>query len=333
MFGCSSLTLQSKDQKHFFARTMDFTKTLGNDIVFVPRDYTIVATEKNPQPTQTTYAMLGMGNTETPMPALFDGLNEVGLMGAVLYYRDHARYFDEVEEGKTAINPLFTITNILASCKTVDDVVQFFESHTLINEMVSVIDFIPPLHFTFSDRTGESIIIEPNLHGITVHRKTVGVMTNSPNYEWQEKNLWNYVGISPYDVKGIVMNGVELKPLSLGTGGLGLPGDFTPPSRFVRVAMVRQYIEEAQNEDEAIRNIFHILSLVNVPKGMVINDEGLVDYTCYTAAMCSESLTYYCHTYEDRQIAVIKLENENYDATTLKTYPISTKQSYNMINE
>lgn len=121
------------------------------------------------------------------------------------------------------------------------------------------------------------------------------------------------------------MGDVPLSAFGQGSGSMGLPGDFTPPSRFVRAAYGKQNIQGIDNEEEGISAIFHILSNCEVPKGGVITEEGTLDNTIYTSAMCMESGTYYYHTYDCRQIIAIHLFHENLDTDEIKTYPFQRK--------
>lgn len=154
----------------------------------------------------------------------------------------------------------------------------------------------------------------------------LGVMTNSPEFNWHLQNLRQYIGLKSQPFALTEWGDVPLSAFGQGSGSMGLPGDFTPPSRFVRAAYGKQNIQGIENEEEGISAIFHILSNCEVPKGAVITEDGTLDNTIYTSAMCMESGTYYYHTYDCRQIIAIHLFHENLDATEIKTYPFQRKQ-------
>ncbi len=154
----------------------------------------------------------------------------------------------------------------------------------------------------------------------------LGVMTNSPEFNWHLQNLRQYIGLKSQPFAPTEWGDVPLSAFGQGSGTMGLPGDFTPPSRFVRAAYGKQNIQGIENEEEGISAIFHILSNCEVPKGSVITEDGTLDNTIYTSAMCMESGTYYYHTYDCRQIIAIHLFHENLDTAEIKTYPFQRKQ-------
>lgn len=333
MLGCSSLAIHTTDQKNLFARTMDFTMEPDSKVIIVPRNYGIRLLEKEDVVINNQYAFIGMGSTDISSPVLYDGVNEKGLMGAMLYYATFATYAEELEEDKRGINPVYVVSQILGNCVTIDDVLTRLEAFTLINEANAILGFAPPLHFTFTDASGETIVIEPDKTGITVHRKTIGVMTNSPGYEWHQTNLRAYIGVNPYPPNDITMSDLELTPFGQGAGALGLPGDFTPSARFLRVAYWKKYTEEAKNEVEGVTNLFHILSSVNIPKGVVLTKEGNTDYTIYTSAMCSQSKNYYFKLYDNSRISSVSLMDENLDSPTLITFEWERAQDIKQLNK
>nr|P12256.1 RecName: Full=Penicillin acylase; AltName: Full=Penicillin V amidase; Short=PVA; Flags: Precursor [Lysinibacillus sphaericus]AAA22654.1 penicillin V amidase [Lysinibacillus sphaericus] len=333
MLGCSSLSIRTTDDKSLFARTMDFTMEPDSKVIIVPRNYGIRLLEKENVVINNSYAFVGMGSTDITSPVLYDGVNEKGLMGAMLYYATFATYADEPKKGTTGINPVYVISQVLGNCVTVDDVIEKLTSYTLLNEANIILGFAPPLHYTFTDASGESIVIEPDKTGITIHRKTIGVMTNSPGYEWHQTNLRAYIGVTPNPPQDIMMGDLDLTPFGQGAGGLGLPGDFTPSARFLRVAYWKKYTEKAKNETEGVTNLFHILSSVNIPKGVVLTNEGKTDYTIYTSAMCAQSKNYYFKLYDNSRISAVSLMAENLNSQDLITFEWDRKQDIKQLNQ
>lgn len=333
MLGCSSLSIHTTDEKSLFARTMDFTMEPDSKVIIVPRNYGIGLLEKDNKVIKNPYAFVGMGSTDISSPVLYDGVNEKGLMGAMLYYATFATYADEPKEGSRGINPVYVVSQVLGSCATINDVVEKLASFTLLNEPNEILGFAPPLHYTFTDSTGESIVIEPDKTGITIHRPTIGVMTNSPGYEWHQTNLRAYIGVTPNPPEDITMGEFELTPFGQGAGGLGLPGDFTPSARFLRVAYWKKYTQQAKNETEGVTNLFHILSSVNIPKGVVMTKEGKTDYTIYTATMCAQSKNYYFKLYDNSRISAVSLMNEDLNGKELITFEWDRKQDIKQLNQ
>ena len=333
MLGCSSLSIHTKDDKTLFARTMDFTIEPDSKVLIVPRKYGLqLLEEDNEVIISNPYAFIGMGSMDLSSPVLYDGVNEKGLMGAMLYYASFATYSDEPKEGTRGINPIYVVSQVLGSCVSVDDVVEKLASFTLLHEANKILGFAPPLHYTFTDASGETIVIEPDRTGITIHRKTIGVMTNSPGYEWHQTNVRAYIGVTPNPPQDITMGNLTLTPFGQGAGGLGLPGDFTPSARFLRVAYWKKYTERTNNEVEGVTSLFHILSSVTIPKGVVVNKEGKIDYTIYTAAMCAQSKNYYFKLYGNSRISAVSLMAENLNGNDVMTFEWNRQQDINHLN-
>ena len=178
---------------------------------------------------------------------------------------------------------------------------------------------VPSLHWTFCDRTGESIVVEPDGDGLHIYRRTIGVMTNSPSYSWHRLNLLNYVGLRDLDYDAVQLCGDSIPQCFSGSGMQGLPGDFSSPSRFVRLAMLKKCAVPGQNETDGVAKLFHLMQSAAFPLGAVRvsepghvteRDEGVVpfDYTLYTVVLCAQSLRCYWTSYENQRVQYLELE-------------------------
>ncbi|ANZ93987.1 penicillin acylase [Brochothrix thermosphacta] len=333
MIGCSSFTLTSKDNKHLLSRTMDFGIEMAEQVVFVPRNKTFDLTYTTSDSTTSKFAFIGMGQILNNSPILFDGINEKGLMGATLYFPGYATYKDTAADETLAISPDKVIPYILSQATTVEDVkTQLLESITLINDTNPIISKLPPLHFIFSDKTGASIIVEPMPNGLNIIEDSIGVMTNSPDYSWHETNLRNYITVTPHQHEPITLANKELSAFSQGSGTFGLPGDYTPPARFVRVAYLRNFSKQPENEIEAVSLSHHILESVSIPNGVVIDPQGEPDYTCYSSYMCAESLSFYFAVYSNQRLQKITLNDELIASTEYKEFKVQTEEDINCLN-
>ena len=214
----------------------------------------------------------------------------------------------------------------LTQFNSVAELRKSIDSIAFIDVPLPILGVTPPLHWILADKSGECIVLEPTADGIKVYDNPIGVMTNSPEFSWHLQNLRQYIGLKSQPFAPTEWGDVPLSAFGQGSGSMGLPGDFTPPSRFVRAAYGKQNIQGIENEEEGISAIFHILSNCEVPKGAVITEDGILDNTIYTSAMCMESGTYYYHTYDCRQIIAIHLFNEDLDTAEIKTYPFQRKQ-------
>ena len=222
--GCSAVGWQTEDGKALWARNMDFNRmAAGSAPTYLPKGTVMTAAEGVTAPAK--YAAVGMGLLAVPgLPLLYDGVNEAGLMGGQLYFRGLARYADGPEPGKQPMQPPLLVGWMLSQCATLDQVAQALEqAFTLVN--TPLLGAVSPLHWSFSDCTGEVMVVESDANGLHIYRNTVGVMTNSPSYDWHRTNLLNYAAIRDLDYDTVEMGGERLEQCFSGSGAQGLPGD------------------------------------------------------------------------------------------------------------
>ncbi|MDJ1476439.1 choloylglycine hydrolase family protein [Bacillus sp. LS15-K4] len=321
---CTSLTLQTKNGQNLFARTMDFTLDLNQEVIVIPRHYqwnNITGEIIN-----TKHATVGMGINHQGRIIMADGVNEAGMTCATLYFPGFATYSQSIDDNKTNLAPFDFVTWSLTQFKSVKDLKKSIDSLTFLDIPLPDLGLTPPLHWILADKWGDCIVLEPTSEGLKMYDNPLGVMTNSPEFNWHLQNLRQYIGLKSQPFSPIEWSNVPLSAFGQGSGSMGLPGDFTPPSRFVRAAYGKQNIQGIDSEEEGVSALFHILSNCEVPKGGVITEEGALDNTIYTSVMCMESGTYYYHTYDCRQIIAIHLFHENLDTDEIKAYPFQRKQ-------
>lgn len=326
--GCSAMSWESLDKKHFWGCNFDFNHYAnGTNILFVPRNYPYYlqgsSLEKNlvdKDLTKTKYAMIGMGsNIMQSTPVMYEGINENGLMGGQLYFRTYSKFLEEPIANTISIQPIYVVLHVLAQCKNVEDVEELFTKQISVLES-GVFEQIPQIHWFFSNQLGNNIVIEYENSELKIYKNKMGVLTNSPDYDFHLKNLANYVNLQSQDYETVVINSCEIKNSYSGNGMVGLPGDCTSPSRFIKLALLKNNAIQGENEVDAINKMFHLLGQVSFPQGLVKtgitsditkHDHNIVnyDYTIYTAIMCSESLKYYWTTYENPQIQMIDLNH------------------------
>ena len=326
--GCSALSWESEDGKHLWGRNMDFNRLAeGTQITFVPRGtqyYTCGCEMEHSARPETKhdarYAAIGTGLLFPPaVPVLYEGVNEQGLMGGQLYFRGFAHYETEPRPGTLPLQPPFLVSHCLAQCASVDEVVKLVqEESTLVS--VPLLGAVPPLHWSFSDRTGETIVIESDADGLHLYRHTIGVMTNSPGYSWHRTNLLAYAGLRDLDYDAVEYAGDRQEQCFSGSGAQGLPGDWSSPSRFVRLAFLRKHAVKAKNEEKAVTRMLHLFESAAFPLGAVrVSEPGEptaldadilpFDYTIYTAIYCAESLRVYWTTYENQRVQCADLHH------------------------
>jgi penicillin V acylase-like amidase (Ntn superfamily) len=265
-------------------------------------------------------------------PILADGLNEKGLMCAMLYLTDFTQYSKTIVEGKENVAPHDFVFWALSQFKDVEEAKKSLECLEIVDIPSNLLNLTPSLHYILSDKSGKSIVVERTPRGLQVFDNPVGVMTNSPDFQWHLNNLHQYIGIRSRQFDKVTWGNLELSSFTNGSGAFGLPGDFTSPSRFTRAVYLKSNLTQIDNELEGINGIFHILSNCQVPKGAVITSDGKEHSTIYTSAMCSESGTYYYYTYDNTQISAINLFNEDLNTVNIKSYPFRNNPIIHMEN-
>ncbi len=329
-FLCSSFSWDTKDGKHLLGRTYDDYGSLSENAIFcINRNHTINLLCKGKNIINTKYAFVGMGIKGLNNPIFVDGINEKGVMGALLRYPKFAKYNTQTYSNFN-VNPAFLLNYILGSCKNLDEVCDKIENLNLVNEKIFGKEI--PVHFIFSDSTGETVIIEPDDSKITIHRNSIGVLTNSPNYKWHEQNLRNYIGVTPCKISEQVFCNKVFK--DFGFTGLDLPGGYSSVDRFSRIALLKNYAIKGKNEIEGIEKMFHNFSSVDIPSGIVCNEkDGEIHYemTLCMSAMCSESMIYYFNVYNNRRICAIDLKKE-INNREIKIINLPTEQDILFLN-
>ncbi|WP_297635014.1 choloylglycine hydrolase family protein [uncultured Clostridium sp.] len=322
---CTSLTLKSEDNKNFLARTMDFPLAFDESVHLIPRDFKwySVADKKEQK---SKYASLGMSVVMNNHPILADGVNEKGLCVATLYFPGFAHYEKNLSEDKINLAPYDFVYYALANCSDLEEVSEMVKNVEFIDVSLSFLGLTPPLHWIVTDRSGKSITIENTIDGLKITDNQIGVMTNSPEIGWHFTNLRQYIGVKPTQNNPVNWAGLDLSAFSQGGGTFSIPGDYTPPSRFVRAAYLKSVSVLAKDEIDGVTSLFHILANCEVPKGAVLKDGKELDFTLYTAAMCSESCTYYYKTYENSQISAISMSNEDLNRKDIKAFENKRKQ-------
>ncbi|MGG0290264.1 choloylglycine hydrolase family protein [Bacillus pacificus] len=321
---CTSLTLKTKNGQHLFARTMDFTLDMNQEVIIIPRHYqwnNITGEIIN-----TKHATVGMGINHQGRIIMADGVNEAGMTCATLYFPGFATYSQSIDDNKTNLAPFDFVTWSLTQFNSVKELKESVDSLIFLDIPLPDLGLTPPLHWILADKWGDCIVLEPTNEGLKMYDNPIGVMTNSPEFNWHLQNLRQYIGLKSQPFAPTEWSNVRLSAFGQGSGSMGLPGDFTPPSRFVRAAYGKQNIQGIDSEEEGVSALFHILSNCEVPKGGVITEEGALDNTIYTSVMCMESRTYYYHTYDCRQIIAIHLFHENLDTDEIKAYPFQRTQ-------
>ena len=328
---CTGLALETKDGLHLFGRNMDIEYSFNQSIIFIPRNFKCV-NKSNKKELTTKYAVLGMGTIFDDYPTFADGMNEKGLGCAGLNFPVYVSYSKEDIEGKTNIPVYNFLLWVLANFSSVEEVKEALKNANIVDIPIS--ENIPntTLHWMISDITGKSIVVEQTKEKLSVFDNNIGVLTNSPTFDWHVANLNQYVSMKYNQVPEFKLGDQSLTALGQGTGLVGLPGDFTPASRFIRVAFLRDAMIKNDKDSIDLIEFFHILNNVAMVRGSTRTIEEKSDLTQYTSCMCLEKGIYYYNTYENNQINAIDMNKENLDGNEIKTYKYNKTLSINHVN-
>jgi choloylglycine hydrolase len=323
---CTGIMLRNADGTIVHGRTVEFATPVELTMVVVPRGYEFTA--KVPGGTGMKYkAKYGaMGTITFSDLAFADGINEKGLAIGVFYFPAYAKYAKVTDENRSkALSPLDFSNWILTQFATVAEARSAIESGQVV-VAPTVLDGWgpepPPFHYVAYDKTGASIVIEPVEGTLKVYHNPIGVMTNSPTFDWHMTNLSNYVSLQPLNVPPKEVDGAKLQAFGQGSGLFGIPGDFTPPSRFVRAAVFSATAIPAANPDLGIQQVFHILNNFDVPKGSSREKDraGKVyaDYTQWAVARDPQNLRLYFKSYDDQTVRRVDLKKFDLNAKDVK---------------
>jgi len=324
---CTGIRIVAEDGTVVRGRTMEFAIDIHSDVIMVPRGYARVGTTpdgKEGLKWKAKYASLGANGVG--LPYLFDGLNEKGLAVGTFYFPGTAAYmpYQASDAGKT-IAEWQVGSWMLENFATVDEVRENIGKIVVPSVVFPAWGFAPPAHYVVYDASGKSIVVEYTGGKLHVYDDPLGVITNSPAFDWQMTNLHNYVNFSMTNVPAVKLGSVTLEPFGQGSGMLGIPGDFTPPSRFVRAVAFSHSVFPSKTGDDAVLETFHILNQFDIPKGAAREHQKdehgniLADYTIWTDATDLKAKRFYFRTYENSRIRMVDLTRMNLDGTDIVT--------------
>ena len=319
---CTGIQLIAEDGTVVYARTMEFGNDIQSDVIMIPRGYARVGTTpdgKEGLKWKAKYASVGANGVG--LPVLFDGLNEKGLAAGMFYFPTSAGYmpYTAADAGKT-IAQWEVGSWILENFASVEEVKANIGNIVVPAVVFCGWGFAPEAHYIVHDASGKSIVIEYVGGKLNVHDNPLGVLTNSPTFDWHMTNLRNYLNFSMTNAPPVQLGSVKLLPTGQGSGMLGLPGDFTPPSRFVRAVAFSQSVFKPKTGDDAVLEAFHVLNQFDIPKGAAREHEKdahgnvLADYTLWTSANDLKAKRFYFRTYENSQIRMVDLMKMKLDA-------------------
>lgn len=312
----------------YFGRTLDYEFSYGDAVTVVPRNYPFKM--RHAKSLDSHYAIIGMACSAFEHPLFYDGMNEKGLCMAGLNFVRSACY-KEPAEGMDNIAQFEFIPWILGQCGTVKEARGLLKNINITGDCYAPELPAAKLHWIIADKD-EAITVEAMEDGVRVYDNPAGVLTNEPSFDLQMFNLNNYMALSARQPEKRFSDKLPLEAYSRGMGGLGLPGDLSSMSRFVRVAFTRMNSLSGSSENESVSQFFHILNSVDQQRGCCMVDEGKYEITLYTSCCSARTGIYYYTSYENHQITAVDINREDLDGDTPVKYPLIMGEQIKMQN-
>lgn len=317
---CTAITFATKD--HYFGRNLDLDVSYGEAVTITPRNFTFSFRRVAAMPMH--QALIGMAVVAENQPLYYDATNESGLSMAGLNFPGNAVYFPE-KEGCDNVAPFELIPWILGQCSTLNEARTLLQRLNVLDLAFSKSMPLAPLHWIIADRTG-ALVLESTVQGLQIYDNPTGVLANNPPFSYHLANLNQYLHLTAGQPENRFAPQLTLTPDSLGLGALGLPGDLSSPSRFVRAAFARANAVCGQSEDESVSQFFHILGTVAQARGCNAIGGGRYETTLYSSCCNTDQGIYYYTTYDNSQITSVALHRENLDSDQLAVYPLIRQQ-------
>lgn len=313
---CTAVTYRTKD--FYFGRTLDYELSYSEEVTVTPRGFPLRF--RNMGTLERHYAMIGMAHVVDDYPLYFDAVNEKGLAMAGLNFVGYADYKKPME-GKDNVAHFEFIPWILAQCGSVEEARVLLGRLNLTDTPFS--RELPPaeLHWLMADHH-EAIAVESVQEGIRIYPNPPGVLTNNPPFDEQMFQLNNYMHLSPKDPDNRFSDQLKLYTYSRGMGAMGLPGDLSSQSRFVRATFVKMNSVSGLSESESVSQFFHILGAVDQPRGCCDVGGGHFETTLYTSCCNTDKGIYYYTTYDNHRITAVNMHREKLDDVFLVRYPL-----------
>ena len=323
---CTAATYQTKG--FYMGRTLDYEFSYGDEITVTPRNYEFQF--RHMGSVSSHYAMIGMAHVAGDYPLYYDAMNEKGLGMAGLNFVGNA-VFQEVDDTRNNVAQFEFIPWILCQCATLEEAKKLLSRMNLVGTPFSPQLPTAQLHWLIADKTG-SLTVECMADGLHIYDNRVGVLTNNPPFDKQLFHLNDFMHLSPKQPENTFSQDLNLQSYSRGMGALGLPGDLSSASRFVRVAFTKLNSQSGNSENESVSQFFHILGSVDQQRGCCEVANGKYEITLYTSCCSADTGIYYYTTYENHQISGVNMYRENLDGDTLTRYPLINGEQIHMQN-
>ncbi len=315
---CTSISMNNGG--FCFGRNMDIEFMLPVQTVVTPRKYPFRL--RRGGELSEHHAFIGSAVIKQDYPLYCDGMNEHGLCMAGLSFPDNV-YLRGQSADKLCVAPFELIPWVLGSCSDISQAVALLSRTAIVDESFDADTPNTPLHWHIADKSG-ALVVECTADGMKLYNDPVGVLTNSPPFPFHLQNLRQYADLTAEYPKSRYLGAYELSPFGRGFGAVGLPGDFSPASRYVRAAFLKYNSVCGEDESSRISQLFHVLDNVAMPRGSVLTADGREELTAYSC--CMSGGVYYYKTYVNSRICAVDMRSAALDGLELTAYPVSEKQ-------
>ncbi|MBQ2903793.1 MAG: choloylglycine hydrolase [Clostridia bacterium] len=320
---CTAISFDSNGL--YFGRTLDNDFSFGEKVTVTPRNFPLEFRKAGRLDSH--FAIIGMAFVKDNYTLYYDAMNECGLCMAGLNFVGNAVYNEAVED-KQNIAQFELLPWILAKCRSVDEACSLLEKTNITNEAFSTNLPASQLHWLVADKN-RTITVECTADGMKIYDNRLGVLTNNPPFDKQVENYKKYFYLSAKDPEDF---DYKEGHYSKGVGTIGLPGDLTSQSRFVRAAFVKNNSVTGNNENESVNSFFHIMNSVEQQRGCCVFDEDKYEITIYTSCCSADNGIYYYTTYGNHRISAVDMNKENLDSERLVCYPLIKNERIEMQN-
>lgn len=332
---CTGITLKSDDGSTVVGRTIDWSgEKMNNIYVVAPRNYTVRAITPDGPGTglefTTKYGYVGLGMEQQEF--LVDGMNEAGLSAALFYFPDYGEYQQfERNDIDNTIGDLELVSWMLARFSTVDEIIEAVRNIRIVH----IYPGASTVHWRITDRSGRQVILEITDGTPHFYESEIGVLTNAPSYQWQVSNLNNYVNLFPGNAGPTKLGALTLRAFGKGSGFLGMPGDFTSPSRFVRASFLSSFNIPLKTGYDASMHAFHILNNFDVPLAVQYNrGEKMPDMlasTQWTMVTDTGAGMIYYRTMYNSAIRSINMKDIDFETVSFQWHPLDSVERETII--
>lgn len=337
---CTGIRLKAKDGSTVYGRSMEWGAfDLNSRVAIVPRGYQFTGLTPdghNGKAWQAKYGFVGLDMLGKDLFA--DAMNEKGLSAGLFYHPGYAEYmdYDQAKAGNT-ITAVDIVSYILSQFSTIEEVKKGMESVIVVPVIEKALGIPVQAHWMVTEPSGKAIVIEYLDKKLRIFDNPLGVITNAPEYSWHMTNLRNYVNLSPVALPGTKIENIDFHPLGARSGMIGLPGDYTPPSRFIRAVAWTQTARPTETSGETIYELFRILDNFNLPLGSAEGStqkmellKGMRSSTIWTTAWDLSEKKLYFHTQHNRRVRTVDLNKISFSQKEIIHIPLDDKKEQDL---